>query len=121
MTRRSTERAANSEQMNPPQGGKGPGHVKNQHVVSKVLLKQWAVPGPKSKGWHLARFNPRFPHRSSKRASLQACAYVKDYVPVDSAATEALWQETENKANRVLAALDQGAPFEDLSNIDIFS
>lgn len=89
-------------------------------MVSKVLLKRWTVPGPTGKGWLLAKFNPRFPHRGSRLKSPRACAYDEDYVPVDSAATEALWQKTEDKANEVFAALDSDVPFGRPGNADIF-
>jgi hypothetical protein len=78
-----------------------PPHIKRQHVVSRVVLARFAVdkivevedvrkPG---------RWRPRSP---------SAVAYVKDYVRHDSAAVEAVWQQTETLLATALDELDEG-------------
>ena len=70
--------------------------IRNQHVVSKVVLRGFAAPGHGGKGWMLAPFNVRF-RREGKRRGLGGCGRVPDFLICAAESAEQLWNaEVEN-------------------------
>ncbi|MEU0521105.1 DUF4238 domain-containing protein [Streptosporangium sp. NPDC006007] len=88
-------------------------HVSRQHVVSQVLLKQFAVPRPKSSGLQLIKFDLDYPERSQKPKSPRACGWVEDFVRIESASAENLWGRVEQEVPPTLMAVHDGTVFND--------
>lgn len=86
------------------------GDVHRQHLVSKVLLKRWAVDG------QLLAFNlDTGMHRGR---SPKAEGYEEDFIRHGSGQAEARWREFEDRAHRALCAVDRGTLFEDPSDVE---
>ena len=83
--------------------------VREQHVVSQVLLKRFAAPGPGSAGLQVGRFDLDHPERFHKDKGTGGCGWVKDFVPFASGSLENLWGETEQRLPAALAAVDDGS------------
>jgi hypothetical protein len=77
---------------------------KRQHVISQVVLRRFVEDIPPG-GRQLARFD-----LAASRIGLtgtNGVGYVDDFVPVDSEATESLWQEVETRLpDAITAALN---------------
>ncbi|MFG1857149.1 DUF4238 domain-containing protein [Actinomadura geliboluensis] len=82
-------------------------HVKEQHIVSRTLLKQFAKKGPK--GWTLVSFNLERPNHKHRERSIRACGKTESFVRHESASIEKLWNDlVEQKAAAAISAA-QGA------------
>jgi hypothetical protein len=78
--------------------------VKNQHVVSKVVLRGFAAPGSRGLGWQLTSFDLRLGHEQKPRG-LSGCGRVPDFLTFASESAEQLWKSVEDQLhNSILAA-----------------
>ncbi|MET9294843.1 DUF4238 domain-containing protein [Streptomyces sp. NPDC003077] len=90
-----------------------------QHLVSQVLLKQFAMPGPKGSGWQLLPFDLDNPGRLHKLRSPRACGWAEDFVAFDSASAEELWGSVERRTPAALSAVHAGTPFADPLHVTV--
>jgi hypothetical protein len=82
--------------------------VRNQHVVSRIILRGFAVPGPNGKGWQLTPFDLQLGHEQRARG-LAACGRVQDFLPYASESAEQLWNSTvENCLGPAIEAARDG-------------
>ena len=80
--------------------------IRNQHVVSRVILKGFAAPGHGGKGWELTPFDVRA-GREEKTRGLRGCGRVPDFLMCAAESAEQLWNtEVENRSR----AGHQGCP-----------
>ncbi|ALV48084.1 hypothetical protein ASR50_34755 [Streptomyces sp. 4F] len=63
-------------------------HIRRQHLVSQVLLKQFTTAGPEGRGLQLRPVDVRHPERRNKLASTRTCGWVDTFVAFDSASAE---------------------------------
>ncbi len=81
--------------------------IKNQHVVSKVILRGFAAPGPRSAGWQLTPFDLRLGHEQKPRG-LRACGKVPDFLTFASESAEQLWKSVEDQLHDAIGAARAG-------------
>jgi hypothetical protein len=67
--------------------------VARQHVISRTVLRRFCEPGPG--GLRLARHDVR--RGTATCTGPGGAGYVRDFVKIDSQATEALWQQVETR------------------------
>jgi hypothetical protein len=79
-----------------------PSIVHKQHVVSKVVLRRFALPNERLIVHH---FNPPF---AATEKPISGQAYVDDYIAVDSAQSEARWKTIEDRAHIIYRMMDNG-------------
>jgi len=82
--------------------------VKNQHVVSKVVLKGFASLKGKRQGWQLARFDKR-QWRELHPKGLDACGKIDGFVQYVSGSAEVLWNGVENELGAAIESAVAGA------------
>src|SRR5690348_1417823 len=70
--------------------------IMNQHVVSRVILKGFAAPGPGSKGWQLTPFDLRLGHELRARG-LRGCGKLPNFLEFASESAEQLWKTVEDQ------------------------
>lgn len=85
----------------------GEPHVGRQHVVSKVLLKQFAEHHPRG-GTQLLSVDLDYPERPPKLKGPGGCGVVEDFVAFASHSLERFWGSTEQQLPCVFTALDSG-------------
>jgi hypothetical protein len=81
--------------------------ITNQHVVSKVLLKGFAAPGPAGSGWQLTPFDLRL-GREQKTRGLRGCGKVSDFLTFASESAELLWKTVEDQLDPAIRAARAG-------------
>jgi len=81
--------------------------IKNQHVVSKVILKGFAAPGPGGAGWQLTPFDLRL-GRELKPRGLGGCGKVPDFLTFASESAEQLWKSVEDQLHPAIGAARAG-------------
>jgi hypothetical protein len=81
--------------------------IRNQHVVSKVILKGFAALGPPGAGWQLTPFDLYLGHEQKPRG-LAGCGRVPDFLPFASASAEQLWKSVEDQLHDAIAAARSG-------------
>lgn len=81
--------------------------IKNQHVVSKVILKGFAALGPRGAGWQLTPFDLHLGHEQKPRG-LAGCGRVPDFLTFASASAEQLWKSVEDQLHGAIAAARSG-------------
>jgi Protein of unknown function (DUF4238) len=81
--------------------------IKNQHVVSKVLLKGFAVPGPHGMGWQLTPFDLHV-GREQKPRGLGGCGKVPDFLTFASESAEQLWKSVEDQLHTAIRTARAG-------------
>jgi hypothetical protein len=80
-------------------------NIKNQHVVSRVLLKRFARKSG-SEGWQLHSFDMKHPERPPKEKGPMGCGVVPNFLRYASQSAEDLWKEVEDRLPPALAAVD---------------
>lgn len=80
-------------------------HVPDQHVVSQVLLKQFAEPWGLKCEHLLAGINLKHPEKRPAYGGPKRFGKWPDFVQYASDSAEKLWQETENKLHEPLEAI----------------
>lgn len=78
--------------------------VARQHVISQVVLRRYVEVLPEGK--RLVRVN--LATGQVELITTNAAGWVRDFVPVDSKATEDLWQQVENRLNPAMDAALNG-------------
>ncbi|MHA6757387.1 DUF4238 domain-containing protein [Streptacidiphilus sp. PAMC 29251] len=91
--------------------------VKNQHVVSQVLLKRFAVDD--GQGHRVQQFNLDQPDRHHQLKAIKSCGMVRDFVPFASASLEAVWGQVENLLPVAAAAAVRGDVFDDDRHVEV--
>lgn len=82
--------------------------IRNQHVVSRVILKGFAAPGHGGKGWELTPFDVRA-GREEKPRGLRGCGRVPDLLMCAAETAEQLWNaEVENDLKPAIKAARDG-------------
>jgi hypothetical protein len=81
-----------------------PSTVKRQHVISQGVLRRFVEPLPA--GQVLAKFN--LATGQVELTGTNGVGYVDHFVPVDSQATENLWQQVETRLTRAITAALNG-------------
>ena len=84
--------------------------VRRQHLVSKVLLKQWAIDG------RILAFN--LETGSFRERSPKAEGYEEHFIVHGSGQAEARWREFEDRAHHALCAVEDGTLPSDPINVD---
>ncbi|NUK86281.1 DUF4238 domain-containing protein [Streptomyces lunaelactis] len=87
--------------------------VARQHVVSQVLLRQFATPVRHASGLQVQPYDLLYPERHCRTKPTRAVGWIKDFVPYASASLEALWAEVEQKLPPVFHAVPQGTALGD--------
>jgi Protein of unknown function (DUF4238) len=81
--------------------------IKNQHVVSKVLLKGFATRGARSTGLQLTPFDLRYGYERQPKG-LAGCGVVPDFLKSASESAERLWKNVEDQLHTAIDAARQG-------------
>ena len=81
--------------------------IKNQHVVSKVILKGFAAPGPGGTGWQLTPFDLHL-GRELKARGLRGCGKLPDFLEYASESAEQLWKSVEDQLHAAIGASRAG-------------
>jgi hypothetical protein len=87
------------------------GHVRGQHVISKVILKRFAADSGPSKNL-LYPFHLERPDAYHKLLGPAGCGKVPNFITYASASAEQMWKQTEDRLHDALTALDNGALFD---------
>jgi hypothetical protein len=90
--------------------------VKDQHVVSKVVLKGFASPPAGRQGWQLARYD-KARQRELDPKGLNACGKVVGFIQYASGSAEALWQEVENRLDAAIKSAEAGTLHENEAHV----
>ncbi|MFG2440725.1 DUF4238 domain-containing protein [Streptomyces sp. NPDC048508] len=88
-------------------------NVRRQHVVSQVLLKQFAAPVKHQSGLQLQPYDLRHPGRRLKTRAPRGVAQIEYFVPFASASLEARWGEIEQELPTAFAAVKAGTAVDD--------
>ncbi|MCL4509425.1 MAG: DUF4238 domain-containing protein [Chloroflexi bacterium] len=83
----------------------------DQHVVSRVVLRRFEHPTTNLIGNHSIQYGLRKPTGPG------GLGWVKDFVKIDSTATEELWGTTESKLPDALAAADTQTLFDNAEHV----
>jgi hypothetical protein len=94
------------------------GHVTEQHVVSKVLLRRLAEPSGPDRGL-ICPFRLAYPRARHRLVGPDGCAKVDSFVGWASASAERLWKETEDRLPDALAAMDAGTLFASAGHVSV--
>jgi hypothetical protein len=81
--------------------------IKNQHVVSKVILKGFATTGPHDAGLQLTPFDLRLGQEQKPRG-LDGCGRVPDFLTFASESAEKLWKGVEDQLHSAIMAARGG-------------
>ncbi len=81
--------------------------IKNQHVVSKVILKGFAAPARGGAGCRLTPFDLRL-GRELKPRGLGGCGRVPDFLTFASESAEQLWKSVEDQLHTAIGAARAG-------------
>jgi hypothetical protein len=81
--------------------------IRNQHVVSKVILKGFAAPASRGVGWQLTPFDLHLGHELKPRG-LAGYGKVPDFLQFASASAEQLWKSVEDQLHDAIAAARSG-------------
>lgn len=85
--------------------------VTDQHVVSRVLLKQFSELNTDG-GHEILACNLQF-CRGARRYGLKQCGKIKNWMPVASHSIESLWSRLETHYPRAIEAVENGTVFQD--------
>jgi hypothetical protein len=76
--------------------------IARQHVISKAILRRLCEPGPGNAGLQLMRHD--LLNGTARPNGPGGVGYVRNFVKIDSQATEGLWQRTENALPQAIDA-----------------
>lgn len=94
------------------------GHVTEQHLISKVLLRRFAASSGPHQGL-ICPFRLEYPLARHQPLGPDGCAKVDDFVAWASASAEKLWKETEDRLPDALAAMDAGTLFGNAGHVSV--
>jgi hypothetical protein len=93
--------------------------VARQHVISQVVQRKFVGNVP-PRGRILAKYDlTGLAWRQLELTGTNGVGYIKDFVPVDSRAAEALWQEVERRLDPAIAAALNGTALADPAHLSI--
>ena len=98
--------------------GPGLGHITEQQLISKVLLKRFVEPSGPHRGL-ICPFRLEFPRASLRLVGPDGCAKVDNFVAWASASVERLWKETEDRLPDALAAMDADTLFGNAEHMSV--
>ena len=81
--------------------------IRNQHVVSKVILKGFAAPGSRGAGWRLTPFDLRLGQEQKPRG-LGGCGRVPNFLTFASESAEQLWKSVEDQLHNAIGTARAG-------------
>lgn len=87
--------------------------VRRQHLISKILLAQFATPVRRTAGLHVQPHDLRHPQRLPKPRTPRGIGWVEDFVPYASGSLEQAWNEVEQHLPEVFAAVAAGTVLDD--------
>ena len=87
----------------------------DQHVVSRVILKQFTEPWGKKGEFLLARLNVRHPGRRIDRGGPRKFGKIPGYLRFASSSAEDLWSTTETRLHESLEAIKRHGEVTDLA------
>ena len=90
--------------------------IRDQHVVSRVLLKGFAAPGGGGTGWKLTPFDVRL-GREERSHGLKVCGRVPEFLLCATESAERLWGEVENRLGPAIKAARDGDLHEQDSHV----
>jgi len=94
------------------------GHVTEQHVISKVVLKRFTEQSGPHRGL-ICPFRLKYPHARHRLVGADGCAKVDNFVAWASASVERLWKQTEDRLPGALAAMEAGTLFGNAGHVSI--
>ncbi|MER7683080.1 DUF4238 domain-containing protein [Streptomyces sp. NPDC096934] len=83
-------------------------NVAHQHVISQVLLREFATPAKRVSGLHVQPYDLRHPDRRLKTRSPRGVGQIEHFVPYASASLEARWGEIEQELPAAISAVKAG-------------
>ncbi len=95
------------------------GHVTEQHLISKVLLRRFTEPWGPNRALLICPFRLEYPRAKHRPVGADGCAKVDNFVAWASASVETLWKETEDKLKDALAAMDAGTLFAHAEHVSV--
>jgi hypothetical protein len=90
--------------------------ITRQHVISKVVLKQFARPTGTPPTLKLCRF--ALARGVGREVTTGGAGYVENYVRVASRSAEALWGTVETRLDDAIAACLRGSAFDEPAHVD---
>lgn len=87
--------------------------VKRQHLISQVLLAQFATPIRHTAGLHVQPHDLRNPQRPLKPRTPRGVCWIEDFVPYASASIEQVWKQVEQHLPEVFASVAAGTALDD--------
>jgi hypothetical protein len=94
--------------------GSAADNVKDQHVVSQVLLRRFEEPDPKDNVNKIYSFDLEYPHSSKPRPTVQCGRAPQfDFVPFASRSVELKWKTVEDHLPETLDAVANGTALGD--------
>jgi hypothetical protein len=85
-------------------------NVRDQHVVSKVVLKRFAARQGPHKGL-IVPFSLDYPDGRHRPRGADGCGKIDNFVPAASRSLEMLWKQTEDKLPEAFKHLESPSPF----------
>jgi hypothetical protein len=98
--------------------GPAAGHVTEQHLISRVLLKRFAGPSGPHRGL-ICPIRLEYPFARHRLVGADGCAKVDNFVAWASGSVERLWKETEDGLHDALAAVDVGTLLGNLRHVSV--
>lgn len=80
---------------------------RDQHVVSRAILKGFAAPGGSRRGWQLRPLDVRR-NRIHRDLGPKGCAVVRDFIVYAAGSAEMVWKRTEDVLPRALESARRG-------------
>jgi uncharacterized protein DUF4238 len=87
--------------------------VKRQHLISQVLLAQFATPIRHTAGLHVQPHDLRNPQRLPKARTPRGVGWIEDFVPYASASIEQVWKQVEQHLPKCFASVAAGTALDE--------
>jgi hypothetical protein len=99
--------------------GSAEDNTPGQHVISKVILKQFAEPEPKTGALKVYSFDIEYPNAKNRCKGLTTCGQAPktDFVRFASRSVEQKWKAVEDRLPETLFAIEQGTVFDDIAHL----
>ncbi|MFF2128713.1 DUF4238 domain-containing protein [Streptomyces olivochromogenes] len=92
--------------------------VRRQHVISQVLLSQFATPIRRTAGRHVQPHDLHHPQRLPKPRTPRGVGFIEHFVPYASASLEQTWAQVEQHLPEAFAAVSAGTALDDPDMVD---
>ncbi|MFF2518883.1 DUF4238 domain-containing protein [Streptomyces sp. NPDC058086] len=93
--------------------------VKRQHLISQVLLAQFATPIRQTAGLHVRPHDLRNPQRLCKARTPRGVGWIEDFVPYASASIEQVWKQVEQHLPEVFASVAAGTALNEPDTVSL--